>query len=218
MTYQPQVHENQIKRKLTTKFSQSELKKPFRSTLLVNICRKGGAKETRAANNIGRKVSISTVALTGIRPPSSAYGNNTAVEGIISKCPLWVATMRHVFRMGALDLHTRSTTLEIKICRCTRGQKPSKLRATVAHAVKQVVPWRCDLYKPVHCTCTHGQNFPFGFLGPRNLDPRLHTGSRFSFRATTVVRPSQHVTVPSGVPFVFDEDENRENKKSLILY
>ena len=49
---------------------------------------------------------------------------------------------------GALDLHTRSTTLEIKICSCTRGQKPSKWRAAVAHAVKKVVPWRCDLFKP----------------------------------------------------------------------
>ena len=45
------------------------------------------------------EVSLSTVALTGIRPPSSAYGNNKAVEGIISKCPLWVATMHHVFRI-----------------------------------------------------------------------------------------------------------------------
>ena len=98
--------------------------------------------------------------------------------------------------LGALDLHARSTTLEIKICSCTCGQKGR----TVA-------------LRPVHCTCTHGQNFPFGFLGLGNLDPRLHTGSRFSFRATTVVRPSQHLTVPSGVPFVFDEDENRENKK-----
>ena len=35
-------------------------------------------------------------------------------------------------------------------------------------------------FSPVHCTCTHGQNFPFGFLGPRNLDPRLHTEARFS--------------------------------------
>ena len=35
MTYQPQVHDNQIKRKLTTTFSQSELKKQFRSTLLL---------------------------------------------------------------------------------------------------------------------------------------------------------------------------------------
>ena len=92
MTYQPQVHDNQIKRKLTTTFSQSELKKPFRSTLLVKSCRLGEAKETRAANNIGRKISISTVSLTGIRPPSSAYGNNKAVDGIISKWPLSVAT------------------------------------------------------------------------------------------------------------------------------
>ena len=68
---------------------------------------------------------------------------------------------------------------------------------------------RCA-HSSVHCTCTHGQNFPSGFLGPGNLDPRLHTGSRFSFRVTTL----QHLTVPSGVPFVFDEDENRENKKS----
>ena len=75
-----------------------------------------------------------------------------------------------------------------------------------------------NLTIPVHCTCTHGQKFPFGFLGPGKLDPRLHTGSRFSFQATTVVRPSQTLTVSSGVPFVFDEDENRENKKSLILY
>ena len=66
----------------------------------------------------------------------------------------------------------------------------------------------------VHFTYTHGQNFPFGFLGAGNLDSRLHTRSRFSFRATTVVRPSQHLTVPSGVPFVFDEDENRKNKYS----
>ena len=36
----------------------------------------------------------------------------------------------------------------------------------------------------VHCTCTHGQNFPFGFLGPGNLDPRLHTGSRFWAHST----------------------------------
>ena len=78
--------------------------------------------------------------------------------------------------------------------------------------------YRCRITSAVHCTCTHGQNFPFGILGPRNLDPRLHTRSRFSFRATAAVCPSQHLTIPSGVPFVFDEDENRENKKSLILY
>ena len=83
-------------------FSQLELKKPFGSTLLVNSCRKGGAKETRAANNIGRKVSIFTVALIGIRPPSLANGNNKALEGIISKCPLWVATM-HVFRINKVQ-------------------------------------------------------------------------------------------------------------------
>ena len=44
MTYQP-------KRKLTTTFNQSELKKPFRSTLLENSCRKGRAKETRVVKN-----------------------------------------------------------------------------------------------------------------------------------------------------------------------
>ena len=81
----------------------SELKKPFGSTFLVNSCRKGGAKEKPAANSIGRKVSISTVALTGVRPPSSACGNNKAFEGIISKCPLWVATMHHVFRISKVQ-------------------------------------------------------------------------------------------------------------------
>ena len=44
------------------------------------------------------------VALTGIRPPSSAYGNNKAVEGVILKCPLWVATMHHVFRISKVQL------------------------------------------------------------------------------------------------------------------
>ena len=97
LPYQPQVHDNQINRKLTTTFSQSELNKPFGSTLLVNSCRKGGAKEKPAANSIRRKVSISTVALTGVRPPSSACGNNKAVERIISKCPRWVATMHREF-------------------------------------------------------------------------------------------------------------------------
>ena len=40
-----------MKRKLTTTFSQSELKKPFRSALLANSCRKGGAKATRVVKN-----------------------------------------------------------------------------------------------------------------------------------------------------------------------
>ena len=40
-----------MKRKLTTTFSQSELKKPFRSTPLANSYRKGGAKETRVVKN-----------------------------------------------------------------------------------------------------------------------------------------------------------------------
>ena len=65
----------------------------------------------------------------------------------------------------------------------------------------------------MHFTCTNGQNFPFGFLGAGNLDSRLHTRSRFCFRATTIMRPSQHLTVPSGVPFVFDGNENQKNKK-----
>ena len=38
-------------RKLTTTLSQSELEKPFRSTLLENSCRKGGAKVTRVVKN-----------------------------------------------------------------------------------------------------------------------------------------------------------------------
>ena len=48
--------------------------------------------------------------------------------------------------LGALDLHTRSTTLEIKICRCTQRRKPSKLRASVAHAVKKTLPSGEPLY------------------------------------------------------------------------
>ena len=107
---------------------------------------------------------ISEKRITSTVPFSQKIKSKQQIQRNVSYARDWVVAVRQQctfpcspFSPGALDLHTRSTTLEIKICRCTRGQKPSKLRASVAHAVKKVVPWRCDLYKRSRKTLTSGE-------------------------------------------------------------
>ena len=68
--------------------------------------------------------------------------------------------IRHIFFNLKIDSYTPNTEI--------------KLRDASTDSLEH------RLFKAVHFTCTHGQNFPFGFLGPRNLDPCLHTKSRFS--------------------------------------
>ena len=40
-------------------------------------------------------------------------------------------------KLGALDLHARSTTLEIKICSCTRGQEGRTVALRLVQTVKR---------------------------------------------------------------------------------
>ena len=47
---------------------------------------------------------------------------------------------RRCVTVGALDLHARSTTLEIKICSCTRGQKGRTVALRLVQTVKRDPP------------------------------------------------------------------------------